>query len=124
MSWSKRNYQTNQLFKRNKNVLKIFPFLQKKPKYEKDFFNNILNQTKRETTMPIYEYTCPECGKEIEIIQRVGDKAPVCEKCGIKLGKIISKNSFILKGDGWGFSCYSKKPKGKTKDHVRSRRKT
>ena len=37
--------------------------------------------------MPIYDYKC-ECGCELEIYQMMGDKPPVCGKCG---GDMIKK---------------------------------
>jgi len=33
--------------------------------------------------MPIYEYTCRECGTEFEHLER-GDEAAVCPSCGKK----------------------------------------
>lgn len=52
--------------------------------------------------MPIYEYECTDCGKVIEVIQRVNARAPGrCEKCSGKLKKKISRASFQLKGGGW-----------------------
>jgi len=33
--------------------------------------------------MPIYEYTCRECGSEFEQLVR-GDEKPACPKCGKK----------------------------------------
>ena len=52
--------------------------------------------------MPIYEYECTDCGKVIEVIQKVNARAPGrCEKCSGKLKKKISRASFLLKGGGW-----------------------
>lgn len=31
--------------------------------------------------MPIYEYTCPKCGKKFEELV-FGDKVPACPSCG------------------------------------------
>ena len=31
--------------------------------------------------MPIYEYTCNDCGREFELLIR-GDEKPACESCG------------------------------------------
>ena len=58
--------------------------------------------------MPIYEYECTECGKVIEVIQKVNARAPGrCEKCSGKLKKKISRVSFQLKGGGWYSDGYS-----------------
>jgi putative FmdB family regulatory protein len=63
--------------------------------------------------MPIYEYKCKKCGKITEAIQKVSD--PPLEKCecGGKLVKIVSRNSFILKGTGWYKTDYKDKKKSK-----------
>ena len=58
--------------------------------------------------MPIYEFKCHECENLIELIQKIDDPAPLCEKCEITLTKVISKNSFRLKGRGWYKDGYSK----------------
>ena len=51
--------------------------------------------------MPIYEYSCTECGHEVELIQKLNARAPRCEKCSGKLKKLVSRASFQLKGGGW-----------------------
>ncbi len=52
--------------------------------------------------MPIYEYQCTECGNQIEVIQKVGARAPGrCDKCSGKFKRKISRASFQLKGGGW-----------------------
>jgi len=58
--------------------------------------------------MPIYEYECLKCGKKLEVIQKFSDK-PLnkCPECKGKLHKLISHNSFILKGTGWYATDYS-----------------
>ncbi len=58
--------------------------------------------------MPIYEYACKKCGKVVEVFQKVNDPPPKsCEKCGGKLGRVISHTSFQLKGGGWYKDLYS-----------------
>ena len=61
--------------------------------------------------MPVYEYRCDACGKDLEAIQKFSD-APLtdCEGCGEKatLKKLISKSSFALKGSGWYTTDYKK----------------
>jgi len=65
--------------------------------------------------MPIYEYKCPECGEKIEIFQHIGEEAPTCKNCGAKFDKLMSANSFILKGAGWATDGYIKNKKNKRK---------
>lgn len=60
--------------------------------------------------MPIYEYGCTNCGRTAEAWQRFSD-SPLCEceACGGKLKKLISQNSFHLKGSGWYVTDYAGK---------------
>ena len=60
--------------------------------------------------MPIYEYECTKCGKIEEAIQKFSDK-PItkCKRCSGKLHKLISQNSFHLKGTGWYVTDYANK---------------
>lgn len=52
--------------------------------------------------MPVYEYQCEKCERETEKLQKITDKPlKKCEYCGGKLKRIISRNSFYLKGKGW-----------------------
>ncbi len=61
--------------------------------------------------MPIREYRCNGCGKEIEYLIIGSEEDVVCSKCGTKMEKIISQSTFILKGGGWYSEGYSKKEK-------------
>lgn len=66
--------------------------------------------------MPIYEYKCNKCGKVIEALQKFSDDPlTICEECGGELKKLISKNSFALKGKGWYVTDYKNKPKSTPK---------
>ncbi|HST20256.1 MAG TPA: zinc ribbon domain-containing protein [Blastocatellia bacterium] len=60
--------------------------------------------------MPIYEYVCEKCGSHVEVMQKISDP-PLkrCQKCRGKLGKVVSRTSFQLKGGGWYASDYSRK---------------
>ena len=53
--------------------------------------------------MPFYEYQCPHCGFDEEVLQSINDKplkkCPSCGKTGLK--KLISAPVFRLKGSGW-----------------------
>src|SRR5688500_6979330 len=53
--------------------------------------------------MPFYEYECPNCGYQEEVLQQISDKplkkCPSCGKTGLK--KLMSAPVFRLKGSGW-----------------------
>lgn len=61
--------------------------------------------------MPIYEYVCDSCGKQIEKIQKFSDPLLTecdCEQRG-RLKKVMSQSSFVLKGGGWYMTDYANK---------------
>ncbi len=60
--------------------------------------------------MPIYEYTCTKCKRIVEVLQKANDPPPQCH--GV-MKKLISKNSFILKGTGWYKTDYQDKKRPK-----------
>tara|TARA_R110000824_G_scaffold116738_5_gene268384 strand:+ start:488 stop:703 length:216 start_codon:yes stop_codon:yes gene_type:complete len=61
--------------------------------------------------MPLYEYQC-QCGKRVEVLQKVGASAPYCGACAIDRGtsvemkKTVSRTSFYLRGEGWAKDNY------------------
>jgi putative FmdB family regulatory protein len=58
--------------------------------------------------MPIYEYECLSCGKQCEVIQKFDDEPlSSCPDCCGHMHKMISRNSFILKGTGWYVTDYA-----------------
>ena len=67
--------------------------------------------------MPLYEYRCTRCKHEVEALQKMSDPLLIsCPRCDGKLKKLMSSNSFILKGSGWFATDYpnKKKPKPST----------
>lgn len=57
--------------------------------------------------MPIYEYQCPKCGRQTEVLQQSRKAAPPeCPECRGGMKKIISPTAFILKGEGWYVTDY------------------
>ncbi len=63
--------------------------------------------------MPIYEYECIKCGQIEEAIQKFSDKPLTkCRHCSGKLHKLVSKNSFHLKGTGWYVTDYANRSRG------------
>ncbi len=62
--------------------------------------------------MPIYEYECTKCGNEMEIVHGISEKPRrKCPDCGGRLKRLISLNSFHLKGTGWYKTDYAKPEK-------------
>lgn len=45
--------------------------------------------------MPIYEYRCPYCGKEFQLMRSMSqvDKPALCPKCGTKSQKLVSASA-------------------------------
>lgn len=62
--------------------------------------------------MPVYEYRCMKCKREVELQQSINDETvPLCceDSCGgIAMQRVISSTSFVLVGGGWGRDGYSK----------------
>ena len=51
--------------------------------------------------MPLYEYKCPNCNREVERLVHFDDDNPMCD-CGAIMRKQIPSNThFRLKGEGW-----------------------
>jgi putative FmdB family regulatory protein len=62
--------------------------------------------------MPIYEYTCSQCQKTSDVLQKLSEAAPEhCPACGAEgtLSRVVSRTSFVLKGGGWGADLYASK---------------
>lgn len=67
--------------------------------------------------MPVYEYRCRDCGKELEVMQRItDDPLTTCPGCGGSLQRLISNTSFILKGTGWYVTDYARKGRQQEKE--------
>ena len=68
--------------------------------------------------MPIYEYLCESCGKELEKIQKFSDQPlKECPECGKpSLKKLVSASSFRLKGTGWYETDFKTKKKPDVSD--------
>jgi putative FmdB family regulatory protein len=65
--------------------------------------------------MPIYEYECEQCSQVEEILQKFSDKPLLkCKNCSGRLHRLISQNSFHLKGSGWYVTDYTGRNKNKS----------
>jgi putative FmdB family regulatory protein len=52
--------------------------------------------------VPTYQYTCRECGEQVEVVQKFTDDAlTVCEACGGPLRKVFSPVGIVFKGSGF-----------------------
>lgn len=60
--------------------------------------------------MPRYNFRCPKCHRELEIVKSINDETvPLCcgEDCGpIEMVQVFSPTAFILKGGGWAKDGY------------------
>jgi putative FmdB family regulatory protein len=75
--------------------------------------------------MPIYEYACEKCGRQIEVIQKFSDEPlKTCSECKGRLKKLISQSSFQLKGGGWYVTDYAGKSKSSTKEDAKPVKET
>jgi len=60
--------------------------------------------------MPIYEYQCESCKEVKEELQKFSDPPlETCTLCGGRVSKLMSLNSFHLKGSGWYVTDYTNK---------------
>ena len=52
--------------------------------------------------MPIYDYRCQECGREVEVIHGIDAAGPTtCKTCGGAMRKALSAPAIHFKGSGW-----------------------
>ena len=60
--------------------------------------------------MPLYEYCCEVCGKNVEVIQKFSDPPlSECGGCGGALERLLSPPAIQFKGSGWYITDYAKK---------------
>ena len=52
--------------------------------------------------MPTYQYTCTDCGEQVEVVQKfTDDPLTVCTACGGQLRKVFSPVGIVFKGSGF-----------------------
>jgi putative FmdB family regulatory protein len=52
--------------------------------------------------MPIYEYRCVSCGREIEVIHGINAEGPsICDVCAAPMRKLVSTSAIVFRGGGW-----------------------
>jgi putative FmdB family regulatory protein len=58
--------------------------------------------------MPLYEYKCISCQKQVEKIQKFSDpEITVCPHCGGTLERVVSAPAIAFKGGGWYADGYA-----------------
>ena len=75
--------------------------------------------------MPIYEFTCQECGNEFERIQGWSETGtPLCSKCeSANVVRLLSPPAIHFKGSGW-YITDSKNGKNSSKNGKAGEKKT
>jgi len=71
--------------------------------------------------MPLYDYRCTKCEREVEVMHGIHDSGPeTCEQCGGAMRKALSTPAIHFKGSGWAkkdaASAKKAKPKASTAD--------
>jgi putative FmdB family regulatory protein len=52
--------------------------------------------------VPTYQYTCTECGEQVEAVQKfTDDPLTVCDACGGRLRKVFFPAGIVFKGSGF-----------------------
>ena len=52
--------------------------------------------------MPIYDYRCTACGRQVEVIHAIDASGPTtCEVCGGIMRKALSPPAIHFRGGGW-----------------------
>ena len=84
--------------------------------------------------MPLYEYSCHQCGEVFEVMQKFADEPLAThEGCGGTVERLVSAPSFQFKGTGWYVTDYGKngkvppsepKAKAEAKSDTKSETKT
>jgi len=66
--------------------------------------------------MPLYDYRCTECGREVEVMHGIHGTGPeTCEICGGAMRKALSSPAIHFKGSGWAKKDAAAARTGKTK---------
>jgi putative FmdB family regulatory protein len=60
--------------------------------------------------MPLYEYSCHQCGETFEVMQKFSDlPLAIHEGCGGEVVRLISVSALQFKGTGWYVTDYARK---------------
>jgi putative FmdB family regulatory protein len=71
--------------------------------------------------MPIYDYSCSNCGHVVEVVHGVHETGPtVCPNCGGLLRKRFSPPAIVFRGTGWAKKDARAAAASRTKGSTRS----
>ena len=63
--------------------------------------------------MPLYEYRCLKCKRQVEKIENLnGPHLKKCPHCGGKVESVFSAPAIQFKGSGWYVTDYARKSSG------------
>lgn len=75
--------------------------------------------------MPLYEYSCQNCGETFEVIQKFSDPPlKIHEVCGGAVERLLSPPALQFKGSGWYVTDYARNGKAKSSDSSESKSDT
>jgi putative FmdB family regulatory protein len=72
--------------------------------------------------MPLYEYSCHNCGATFEVIQKFSDPPlTVHEECGGQVERLLSPPALQFKGSGWYVTDYGRNGTAKSSEGSESK---
>jgi putative FmdB family regulatory protein len=72
--------------------------------------------------MPLYEYSCQNCGQTFEVIQKFSDPPlTIHEGCGGEVERLISPAALQFKGSGWYVTDYARNGTAKSSESSESK---
>jgi putative FmdB family regulatory protein len=72
--------------------------------------------------MPLYEYSCHNCGEKFEVMQKFSDPpVKIHEACGGEVERLVSAPALQFKGSGWYVTDYARNGTAKSSDGSESK---
>jgi putative FmdB family regulatory protein len=75
--------------------------------------------------MPLYEYSCQNCGEKFEVMQKFSDPPlKIHAACGGEVERLLSPPALQFKGSGWYVTDYARNGTPKSSDSSESKSDT
>ena len=75
--------------------------------------------------MPLYEYSCQNCGEKFEVMQKFSDPPlKIHPACGGEVERLLSPPALQFKGSGWYVTDYARNGTPKSSDSSESKSDT